>query len=542
MREALEFSALLRQTRDTPKEEKLAYVDTIIDLLELHDLENTLIGTVGAGLSVEQRKRVTIGVELVSKPSILIFLDEPTSGLDGQAAFNTVRFLRKLADIGQAVLVTIHQPSALLFAEFDTLLLLASGGKTVYFGDIGDNADTIREYFSRYDAPCPADANPAEHMIDVVSGYHPSGKDWHQVWLDSPEAANLNEELDKIISDAASKEPGTKDDGYEFATHFWTQTKLVTHRMNVSFFRDTAYFNNKLLLHGGVAFFIGFTFWQIGNSVAEQKYVLFSLFQYIFVAPGVIAQLQPIFLERRDIYETREKKSKMYSWVSFVTGLIVSEMPYLIICGVLYYLVFYFASGLPTEPSKAGAIFFVFLVYQFIYTGFGQFVAAYAPNAVFASLVNPLLLATLCCFCGVLVPYNQIEPFWRYWIYYLNPFNYLMGSLLVFADFDWDIQCKDSEFAIFNPPGGGNQTCAQYLEAWLSGPGSHNNLINPDATEACKVCQFTLGRDYLATVNLSERYYGWRDAGICVIFALSGYALVYLLMKLRTKASKKAEQ
>lgn len=66
VREALEFSAMLRQSRDTPKAEKLAYVDTIIDLLELHDIEYTLIGKVGAGLSVEQRKRVTIGVELVS--------------------------------------------------------------------------------------------------------------------------------------------------------------------------------------------------------------------------------------------------------------------------------------------------------------------------------------------------------------------------------------------------------------------------------------------------------------------------------------------
>jgi ABC-type multidrug transport system ATPase subunit len=109
IQEALEFSALLRQSRDIPREEKLVYVDTIIDLLELHDLKHTLIGRVGAGLSVEQRKRVTIGAELVFKPSILIFLDEPTSGLDGQAVFNTVRFLRKLADIGQAVLVTIHQ-------------------------------------------------------------------------------------------------------------------------------------------------------------------------------------------------------------------------------------------------------------------------------------------------------------------------------------------------------------------------------------------------------------------------------------------------
>ena len=91
VREALEFSALLRQSRDTPREEKIAYVDTIIELLELRDLEHTLIGRVGAGLTVEQRKRVTIGVELVSKPSILIFLDEPTSGLDGQAAYSTLQ-------------------------------------------------------------------------------------------------------------------------------------------------------------------------------------------------------------------------------------------------------------------------------------------------------------------------------------------------------------------------------------------------------------------------------------------------------------------
>ncbi|KAI4646780.1 hypothetical protein J4E93_005004 [Alternaria ventricosa] len=537
VREALEFSALLRQSRDTPREEKLAYVDTIIDLLELHDLEHTLIGRVGAGLSVEQRKRVTIGVELVSKPSILIFLDEPTSGLDGQAAFNTVRFLRKLADVGQAVLVTIHQPSALLFAQFDTLLLLAKGGKTVYFGDIGDNAATIKEYFERYDAPCPPGANPAEHMIDVVTGTH--GKDWHQVWLDSPEAARMHQDLDHIITDAAGKEPGTTDDGHEFATSLWTQTKIVTHRANVSMYRNVDYVNNKFALHIGTALLIGFSFWKIGNTVADQQLILFSLFNYIFVAPGVIAQLQPLFIDRRDIYETREKKSKMYSWIAFVTGLVVSEIPYLIICAVLYYVCFYYTAGLPSDSNKAGAVFFVMLIYQFIYTGIGQFVAAYAPNAVFASLVNPLIIGVLVSFCGVLVPYAQIQEFWRYWIYWMNPFNYLMGSLLVFTDFDWEIKCSESEFAMFDPPSG--QTCSEYLTAWMAGPGSRTNLVNPDATSDCRVCQYTRGSDYLYTVNLNDYYYGWRDAAICVIFAISSYALVYVLMKLRTKASKKAE-
>jgi ABC-type multidrug transport system permease subunit/ABC-type multidrug transport system ATPase subunit len=534
VREALEFSALLRQSRVTPDEEKLAYVDTIIDLLELHDIEHTLIGQVGAGLSVEQRKRVTIGVELVSKPSILIFLDEPTSGLDGQAAFNTVRFLRKLADVGQAVLVTIHQPSAQLFAQFDTLLLLARGGKTVYFGDIGDNANTIKEYFSRYGMPCPSSANPAEHMIDVVTGTH-SGKDWHQIWLDSPEAARMQHDLEEIIVDASTKEPGTKDDGHEFATGLWTQLRIVTHRANVSLFRNTDYINNKVALHIGTALFIGFTFWQIGDSVAEQQLVLFSLFNYVFVAAGVIAQLQPLFINRRDIYEIREKKSKTYSWIAFVTGLVVSEIPYLIICGVLYFVCFYYTAGLPTDSDHAGGTFFVMLVYQFIYTGIGQFISAYAPNAVFASLVNPLVIGTLVSFCGVLVPYSQIQPFWRYWMYYLNPFNFLMGSLLVFTDFDWDVKCKESEFALFDPPAG--QTCFQYLNAWLSGPGSRNNLVNPDAMLDCKVCQYRRGSDYLYTLKLDDYFFGWRNAAICVIFALSSYALVFLMRRLRTKAS-----
>ncbi|KAH7176418.1 ABC-2 type transporter-domain-containing protein [Dactylonectria macrodidyma] len=540
VREALEFSALLRQSRETPREEKLKYVDTIIDLLELHDLADTLIGEVGAGLSVEQRKRVTIGVELVSKPSILIFLDEPTSGLDGQSAFNTVRFLRKLADVGQAVLVTIHQPSAQLFAQFDTLLLLAKGGKTVYFGDIGEHASTIKEYFGRFGAPCPKDVNPAEHMIDVVSGHLSQGKDWNEVWLASPEHDAVSKEVDRIITEAAAKPPGTVDDGNEFATPLWEQIRLVTHRMNIALYRNIDYINNKAALHISSALFNGFTFWMIGDGVGELQLKLFTIFNFIFVAPGVMAQLQPLFIHRRDIFETREKKSKMYSWIAFVTGLIVSEVPYLCVCAVLYFVGWYYTVGFPNDSSRAGATFFVMLTYEFVYTGIGQFVAAYAPNEVFASLVNPVILGTLVSFCGVLVPYQQIQEFWRYWIYWLNPFNYLMGSMLVFDIWGSDINCSEREFARFDPPNG--TTCGDYLADYLeTGMGMVSNLVNPDATSECKVCSYTKGEDYLRTLNLKEYYYGWRDAAIVVIFAISSYALVYALMKLRTKTSKKAE-
>ncbi|KAL2054657.1 hypothetical protein ABVK25_004960 [Lepraria finkii] len=539
VREALEFSALLRQSRSVSREEKLKYVDTIIDLLEMQDIEHTLIGRPGAGLSVEQRKRLTIGVELVSKPRILIFLDEPTSGLDGQAAFNTLRFLKKLAGAGQAVLVTIHQPSAQLFKEFDTLLLLAKGGKTVYFGDIGDDAQTLSSYFARYDAPCPPDTNPAEHMIDVVSGSASQGRDWSQIWLESPECKNVESELDRIVTEAAAKEPETNDDGNEFAMPLWQQTILVTSRMSTSLYRNTEYVNNKIALHIGAALFNGFTFWMIGNTVADLQLRLFTIFNFIFVAPGVINQLQPLFIDRRDIYEVREKKSKIYSWKAFVTGLIVSEIPYLCICAVFYFACWYFTVGFPSTPSKAGATFFVMLFYEFIYTGIGQFVAAYAPNAVFASLVNPVIITILVSFCGVLVPYQGIQEFWRYWIYYLDPFNYLMGSILTFTVFDVEVTCADHEFALFNTPN--NQSCGDYLAPYLSSNGAGANLVNPDATSGCRVCQYSRGSDYLATLNLPKYLDGWRDAAIVVIFAISSYVMVYFFMKLRTKATKKAE-
>ncbi|CAH0037547.1 unnamed protein product [Clonostachys solani] len=540
VREALEFSALLRQSRETPREEKIAYVNTIIDLLELHDLADTLIGQVGAGLSVEQRKRVTIGVELVAKPSLLIFLDEPTSGLDGQSAFNTVRFLKKLAAAGQAVLVTVHQPSAQLFSQFDTLLLLAKGGKTVYFGDIGEEAQTVREYFGRYGAPCPPHVNPAEHMIDVVSGHLSQGKDWNSVWLSSPEHDAVIKEVDRIVDEAASKPPGTVDDGYEFAMPLWEQVKIVTNRTNVSLYRNVDYINNKFALHISSALFNGFSFWMIGDSVGDLQLKLFTIFNFIFVAPGVLNQLQPLFIRRRDIFETREKKSKMYSWIAFVTGLIVSEIPYLLICGVLYFVCWYYTVGFPSDSNRSGATLFVMLMYEFLYTGIGQFIAAYAPNEIFASLVNPLLIGALVSFCGVLVPYAQIQPFWRYWMYYLNPFNYLMGSMLVFDVWGADVKCSSSEFATFDPPNG--TTCAAYLVDYLKSElGAASHLANPEATAGCQVCSYTKGEDYLYSLNLKEYYYGWRDAGIVTLLVFSSYALVYLLMKLRTKTSKTAE-
>jgi ABC-type multidrug transport system permease subunit len=115
-----------------------------------------------------------------------------------------------------------------------------------------------------------------------------------------------------------------------------------------------------------------------------------------------------------------------------------------------------------------------------------------------------------------------------------------MSSLLVFTTWDKQVNCRTEELAIFEPPV--NQTCGEYLSAYQAGMGSGTNLLNPDAMNGCKVCQYSEGGDFLRGLNLKAESYGWRNAGIVVAFAVGCYAMVYLMMKLRTKATKKAKE
>jgi ATP-binding cassette subfamily G (WHITE) protein 2 (PDR) len=134
----------------------------------MEEYADAVVGVPGEGLNVEQRKRLTIGVELAAKPELLLFLDEPSSGLDSQTSWAILDLLEKLAKSGQAILCTIHQPSAMLFQRFDRLLFLAKGGRTIYFGGVGQGSHILTSYFERNGAhKCPPDANPAEYMLDV---------------------------------------------------------------------------------------------------------------------------------------------------------------------------------------------------------------------------------------------------------------------------------------------------------------------------------------------------------------------------------------
>ncbi|OJZ80600.1 hypothetical protein ASPFODRAFT_147512 [Aspergillus luchuensis CBS 106.47] len=536
VREALEFSALLRQADTIPDGEKLKFVDEVITLLELDDIQDAIVGSPGKGLTIEQRKRLTIGVELVARPTIL-FLDEPTSGLDGQSAFTIVRFMRKLADNGQAIICTIHQPSATLFDNFDYILLLARGGRTTYYGPTGPGSQVILDYFGRLGAPCPKDTNPAEHIVDVVQGRVLPGVDWYEQWMAAPESEAVMAELEATKSHYSGVSMPTET--LEFASPMWKQLKIVTKRHCIALWRKPDYIWNKIILHIAQALFNGFSFWKAGQShgILELELRLFSIFIFLFVAGGVIVQLQPLFLANRAIFEAREKKSKTYSWIAFVTGQMIAEIPYLILCGTLYFVGFYFTVGLPTRASISGQFFLEMIFYQFLYTAVGQGIAVFSPNEYFASLVNPLILGAIFIdFCGVLVPYDTLNVFWRYWLYYLDPFTYIVQALFTQTVWNIKVECRPSEMTIITPPP--NLTCGAYMADFIA---SHSGYLNnPEAQVDCEYCQYTTGADYARTFNINANYYGWRGTGITALFVISTYAFVYLIMKIRTKATKRA--
>lgn len=183
--------------------------------------------------------------------------DEPTSGLDSQTAWSICTLLRKLADEGQAVLCTIHQPSSQLFSMFDRLLLLNTEGQCIYFGDIGRDAGTLISYFEQNGGDkCDPDANPAEWMLDI-SNKSPTDQThttpseyWAQKWSTSPQKQQVLHQLGNYKTHSKTIQVAAHHD--EYATSLLYQMVVVTKRIFQEYWRSPTYVYSKLALCAGV--------------------------------------------------------------------------------------------------------------------------------------------------------------------------------------------------------------------------------------------------------------------------------------------------
>jgi ATP-binding cassette, subfamily G (WHITE), member 2, SNQ2 len=497
VREALRFSARLRQPKEVPLKEKYEYCETIIDLLEMRDIAGAVIGEQGSGLNQEQRKRLTIGVELASKPELLMFLDEPTSGLDSGAAFNIVRFLRKLADAGQAILCTIHQPSSVLFENFDRLLLLKSGGRIVYFGELGHDSQKLLGYLEHNGAKkCPPKENPAEYMLDVIGAGDPNykGQDWGDVWARSQENKQLTDEIQKLTAERRETSTVAEiSDERRYAMPLTSQIYDVVHRSFQSMWRNQPYVLGMFMLHIITGLFNTFTFWHLGTSQSDMQSRVFSIFMTLTISPPLIQQLQPRFLSFRNIYSSREANAKIYSWVALVAGAIISEIPYRLVAGTIYWACWYWGVWFPRDTYTSVSMWLNIMAFELFYLGFGMAIASFSPNELLASLLVPVFFTFVVSFCGVVVPYVALPAFWKAWMYWISPFRWLLESMLGLVTHNVPIVCEPQEMAMFNAPPG--QTCESYAGPYVQQAGGYVQTL---ADGMCGFCQYANGDEFVS--------------------------------------------
>ncbi|KAL5529901.1 SNQ2_5 [Sanghuangporus sanghuang] len=519
VREALLFSAKLRQPSNVPLSEKEAYVDTCLKMCGLEHHADAIVGT----LDVEHKKRTTIGVELAAKPRLLLFLDEPTSGLDSQSAWAIMSFVRNLADHGQAILCTIHQPSSELFQVFDRLLLLRKGGQTVYFGDLGPNCSTLINYFERNGArKCEEKENPAEWMLDVIGAgaTATSTIDWHNAWDKSEEAADFKVHLDDIHEEGRKRPPVQALQHSEFATSWAYQLWQLTVRGNTCYWRNPTYIIAKLVLNIAGGLFIGFTFFRADNTVQGTQNKLFAAFMSIILTAAHVNQLQIPFIDTRSVYEVRERPSRMYSWTALVTSLMLVEIPWNIFGSLLFFLCWYWTVGFAN--SRVGYTFLMIVVaFPLYYSTVGQAVAAMSPSAVIGSVLFSCIFSFVIAFCGVVQPFAQMN--WWKWMYRLSPFTYLIEGLIGQALGKFEVNCSSTEFVTVEPPSG--QTCAQYMDPYISNHGGY--LQNPDASSSCNFCAYATTDEFLESSFNIMYSHRWRNIAFMVVYIVFNVAAIY---------------
>lgn len=494
VREALQVTAKLRRTMDITDTEKDAYVENVIGMLEMEEIADALIGIPGAGLNLEQRKRVTIGVELAAKPEIL-FLDEPSSGLDGQSALMIILLLRKLADAGQSIICTIHQPAAELVEIFDSLILLVHGGKVAYDGPMGKACSEPLTYLSTFGRPCRQTENPAEYFLDVVGAGSRSTvtDDWAQIWQQSETRERRKQILDQLTSISPTDNYSLSKYNGTYAAPFHVQLAVILRRTWFYYWREPDYGTSKLLLHIGNALLNSLTYLQSANDQRGAYNRVFSAFMALIIGPTLGLMVEPRFTGLREVFIQREKSSLTYHWMIFVLSAIMVELPYVVFCSLIYWLLWYFPVGYFYTPSRAGYSFLMFQLFGVFATSLAQLCAATMPNLTSSFMANGFFFMFCNTFAGTLSPEPVTPKGWR-WYYKVSPLFYFGEGVTTNALEGLNLTCPGSETSTFEPPLG--TSCIDYAQDFLTAATGY--LINPNSYTSCQYCRYKNGQSYVS--------------------------------------------
>jgi len=438
-REALTFSSFLRQDASILDAKKYDSVNECIEMLGMEDIADMII----RGSSVEQMKRLTIGVELAAQPSV-IFLDEPTSGLDARSAKIIMDGVRKVADSGRTIICTIHQPSAEVFYLFDRLLLLQRGGQTAFYGDLGPNCRNLIDYFENIPgvAPLPKGYNPATWMLECIGAGVGHGTDDLMDFVDYFNKSSYNQLLETNMATEGITTPSPDlpevTFGKKRAAKSMTQMKFVVGRFFQMYWRTPSYSLTRMYL----GIFLGLLFGLIfvdGDSYASysglNSGVGMVFMSSLFNSMAVFQSVMPLTcLERESFY--RERASQTYNAFWYFVASTLAELPYCFASSLLFSVIFFFMVGF----SGFGTLVLFWLAVSLLVVMqvyLGQFFAYAMPSEEVAQIIGVLFNSIVMMFVGFSPPAYAIPSGYQ-WLYDICPVKFPMSILisLVFADCD----------------------------------------------------------------------------------------------------------
>ncbi|KAG2634550.1 hypothetical protein PVAP13_2NG180400 [Panicum virgatum] len=323
--ESLAFSAWLRLPADVDSSTRKMFIDEVMELVELLPLKDALVGLPGvSGLSTEQRKRLTIAVELVANPSI-IFMDEPTSGLDARAAAIVMRAIRNTVDTGRTVVCTIHQPSIDIFESFDELFLMKRGGEEIYVGPLGRHSCELIKYFEAIEgvSSIKDGYNPSTWMLEVTSTMQEqiTGVNFSEVYKSS----ELYRRNRTLIKELSTPPEGSTDLSFptEYSQTFLTQCFACLWKQSMSYWRNPPYTAVKYFYTTVIALLFGTMFWGVGRKRDNQQDLFNAMgsmyASVIFMGVQNSGSVQPVVSVERTVFY-RERAAHMYSPLPYALG------------------------------------------------------------------------------------------------------------------------------------------------------------------------------------------------------------------------------
>ncbi|KAJ3681471.1 hypothetical protein LUZ60_015960 [Juncus effusus] len=504
VQETLYFSARLKLGSRVPTKDIESRVEKLIKELGLERASDTRVVSVSGG----ERRRVSIGTEMVHNPQVLI-LDEPTSGLDSSSALQIVTLLRNMAVMqGKTVILSIHQPGARVVSLFGSVLVLANGS-VIHQGPV----EQLEIRLVNAGLSVPAHFNVVEFAIDTIEtlSYHQSKKEIKEeesvptedqplVQVSKRDRCTLQQlfQLHKVADEdsmsAAIATATVSVKTHDYANSWFEEVSILTCRFFKNVCRTRQLFTCRtvtMLISGLV---LGSIFYNLEETKVMERVGLFAFILTFLLS--CTTEALPIFLQEREIL-MKETLSGSYRISSYITANSLVFLPFLCILALLFSIPVYWLVGL--NPDLYAFAYFLLLISLILYTANSVVVcfSALAPNFIIGNAIIQGVMGSFFLFSGYFITKNAMPSFWVF-MHYLSLFKYPFEGFLV------------NEFS-------GENRCVMYEMG---------------------VCVLK-GEEVLRREGMGGRRSKWKNVGVMVGFILGYRMIAYFILKCRFKCAQK---